>query len=335
MVSAVRFCPSPSHRRPTPAAGGFEGAASSDRLLDLALGGGVVALAALAGVPATAALERVLALLAEQGVLARAAADVSFPARPETLSFPPRAESRPCRRLPRARRCPRAEDRRLACPCRRARVDRGRWTWAWPRLLTRSLGGGIRRALVLGLIAEAVAVGIRLDVRRNEDALCGQQAGGRLRRAFRGFGWAEEKPDLVPGRLAWQSQQAGLRCDHPEDVADLHWEASREGSHHAPHEDLRAGRIHVDELIGGRSWSPDEQPSGSGTRARAIALKAPARDHPVRARGDGIAGGSRRWPTESGRPHCRSPASGLRSARGSQQPRRPMERPASRTPRQP
>src|SRR4029453_2225253 len=59
--------------------GGFEGAASSDRLLDLALGGGVVALAALAEVLATAALERVLALLAEQGVLALAALEEVFP----------------------------------------------------------------------------------------------------------------------------------------------------------------------------------------------------------------------------------------------------------------
>jgi hypothetical protein len=50
--------------------GGFERAASSDRLLDLALGGGVLAFAALAEVRAAAALELVLALLAEQAVLA-------------------------------------------------------------------------------------------------------------------------------------------------------------------------------------------------------------------------------------------------------------------------
>src|SRR5215211_7564915 len=46
----------------------FEGR-SSDRLLDLALCGGVPALAALAEIATRAAVERVLALLAEQGVL--------------------------------------------------------------------------------------------------------------------------------------------------------------------------------------------------------------------------------------------------------------------------
>src|SRR5215212_4549266 len=122
---------------------------------------------------ATAALELVLAGTALQGVFARLAVELVVPTQadhhvPAGGSFAHVVAAR-------------AEDgRRPALAGGRGR--RG--------LRAGPLDGGIGRALILGLIAETVAVGIRLDLRRNEDPATGQRGGGRLRRTLRGFGCA-------------------------------------------------------------------------------------------------------------------------------------------------
>src|SRR5215207_2729646 len=146
------------------------GQRGSDRLLDLAPGGGVLTLAAHAEVLARTALQDVFARLAVelvvalatlQGVLARTAADQIVAGEAGELVVPTQSDHHVLAG---------GSDAHVVA----ARADDGRGLapaggWGRKGLRAGSLDGRIGRALVLGHIAEAVAVGIRLDVRRNED----------------------------------------------------------------------------------------------------------------------------------------------------------------------